>query len=645
MWHQARKQERKLRCLMVDYKKRAERRRNYYELCKKDPCSFLRLQGSSMRIHIDPTVVAAAEGPRSMMAWNGDDENLIDRFDVRAHLDQIPEFKPGSSLPDALEVEDDMRCNYDRYRIIVQNDCARITEEAALKQIDLDERFGDVSKNSEQEDKKKSMVGKKAAIGFSYDESEDSSKKLSSAEKELSDEEQEDNDFEDVDLDIAFDIDEISDELKQQLDIVAITYGMSIGEFAEQLTKDKEDESELREAKIAEQEKAAMSGRKSRKERRLYKETMLRLRGVSPPRYQPPDQRARGSPTYSQRSRADSDSSRSPSPVVDSLEFITNLDDEAVTEQPRDLPSETNLPPHLRLSKNSSTTGWKQRRMRSVSPTDEPWKDSSNQISRKQLSPPPPVIKRYRRASLEKSSDDKSGLSSDEEGTSQGPSSYKSEGDHKGLSKSYTAAKSSLAAGKMSAKERLQRKMRSAINRTYREDKRTTEEKKDQMRREQQERADEIRHQAEELRKKDFTRHRHNSSSSRSRSRSRDRSMEKRSKEQYVSRRDDRQSGADYSGSGRGGYRYDPYRGSRDDHSGRYARDSREAYDSREMGDPRYRHRENRDNWSARENWTSRDNWDSRDSWDSNNHSRESHRGAGGHRSYSRSPTRRRNYR
>ena len=33
MWHQARKQEKKLRCLMVDYKKRAERRRTYYELC------------------------------------------------------------------------------------------------------------------------------------------------------------------------------------------------------------------------------------------------------------------------------------------------------------------------------------------------------------------------------------------------------------------------------------------------------------------------------------------------------------------------------------------------------------------------------------------------------------------------------------
>lgn len=33
MWHEARRQEKKLRGLMVDYKKRAERRRNYYELC------------------------------------------------------------------------------------------------------------------------------------------------------------------------------------------------------------------------------------------------------------------------------------------------------------------------------------------------------------------------------------------------------------------------------------------------------------------------------------------------------------------------------------------------------------------------------------------------------------------------------------
>lgn len=31
MWHEARKQEKKIRGMLVDYKKRAERRKEYYE--------------------------------------------------------------------------------------------------------------------------------------------------------------------------------------------------------------------------------------------------------------------------------------------------------------------------------------------------------------------------------------------------------------------------------------------------------------------------------------------------------------------------------------------------------------------------------------------------------------------------------------
>ena len=31
MWHEARKQERRIRGMLVDYRKRAERRREYYE--------------------------------------------------------------------------------------------------------------------------------------------------------------------------------------------------------------------------------------------------------------------------------------------------------------------------------------------------------------------------------------------------------------------------------------------------------------------------------------------------------------------------------------------------------------------------------------------------------------------------------------
>lgn len=55
------------------------------------------------------------------MPWQGNEDNLIDRFDVRAHLDWIPE------APDSIDVDialtsEDRHINYERYRIIVQNE-------------------------------------------------------------------------------------------------------------------------------------------------------------------------------------------------------------------------------------------------------------------------------------------------------------------------------------------------------------------------------------------------------------------------------------------------------------------------------------------------------------------------------------------
>ena len=33
------------------------------------------------------------------MPWQGQTDNMIDRFDVRAHLDHIPEYKSAPPLP------------------------------------------------------------------------------------------------------------------------------------------------------------------------------------------------------------------------------------------------------------------------------------------------------------------------------------------------------------------------------------------------------------------------------------------------------------------------------------------------------------------------------------------------------------------
>jgi len=76
-------------------------------------------------------------------------------------------------------------------------------------------------------------------------------------------------------------------------------------------------------------------------------------------RYCPPDQTSRDSPSYHRgTSYADSDSSRSASPVADTLEFITNLGDGDTEEQSCNPQSNDTLPPHLRLGTISSAASW-----------------------------------------------------------------------------------------------------------------------------------------------------------------------------------------------------------------------------------------------------------------------------------------------
>lgn len=45
---------------------------------------------------------------------------MIDRFDVRAHLDYISEVKNPDIPPEDLSQEE-RQCNYERYRILAQN--------------------------------------------------------------------------------------------------------------------------------------------------------------------------------------------------------------------------------------------------------------------------------------------------------------------------------------------------------------------------------------------------------------------------------------------------------------------------------------------------------------------------------------------
>ncbi|KAM0734794.1 CLK4-associating serine/arginine rich protein [Formica fusca] len=165
MWHEARKQEKKIRGMLVDYRRRAERRRDYYEKIKSDPTQFLQLHGRPCKIYLDPAIAAAGASPANMMPWQNNDDNLIDRFDVRAHLDWIPE------APDTIDVDialtsEDRHINYERYRIIVQNEFLGVTEEKFLHQIHLEEQFGSSTKLDTAKDKKKSANTNKRTTNF-----------------------------------------------------------------------------------------------------------------------------------------------------------------------------------------------------------------------------------------------------------------------------------------------------------------------------------------------------------------------------------------------------------------------------------------------------------------------------------------------
>lgn len=66
MWHEARKQERRIRGLIVDYRKRAERRQYFYDKIQADPTQFLQLHGRRSKIYLDPAVAAAGDGDAIM---------------------------------------------------------------------------------------------------------------------------------------------------------------------------------------------------------------------------------------------------------------------------------------------------------------------------------------------------------------------------------------------------------------------------------------------------------------------------------------------------------------------------------------------------------------------------------------------------
>uniref|UniRef100_T1I1J4 DRY_EERY domain-containing protein n=1 Tax=Rhodnius prolixus TaxID=13249 RepID=T1I1J4_RHOPR len=335
MWHEVRKQEKKIRCMIVDYRKRAERRKDYYEKIKADPTQFLQVHGRQCKVHLDPAIAAAGDSPANMMSWRGSQDVIIDRFDVRAHLDFIQEYK---SEEETKLTYEDRNINYERYRILVQNDFLGVGEEKFLQQLHMEEQFGAVNVDS--------TMG--AAIGLNYDDPTAPVPQLPAAEATDENAETADGQAEDDDSDIDFDVNKVSTQQAHELNKSAHPYGMDGNDFFSFLTKDREEADNLRLAKELEEEKAMYSGRKSRRERRAYRERKLAGRIISPPSYA-----SRKSPTY--RDYGDSDSrSRSASPLNSGkITYITSFSVEEPVAPTSPKPPRND---HSRTTKHRSRT-------------------------------------------------------------------------------------------------------------------------------------------------------------------------------------------------------------------------------------------------------------------------------------------------
>ncbi|ORY94110.1 alternative splicing regulator-domain-containing protein [Syncephalastrum racemosum] len=121
MWHAAKANEKKIKELMIDHKRRAERRRAFYESRMGDPRQLLRVIGSSTKLYPDVDQYYYHANTSNLMPWQGDPDIRIDRFDGRALLEYLPDSARRSSsgsngVQDALADE----LNFERYHDLVE---------------------------------------------------------------------------------------------------------------------------------------------------------------------------------------------------------------------------------------------------------------------------------------------------------------------------------------------------------------------------------------------------------------------------------------------------------------------------------------------------------------------------------------------
>nr|CDJ86899.1 Splicing factor domain containing protein [Haemonchus contortus] len=281
MWHEARRQEKQLRARIVDCSKRAEKRRRFYDSVRKDPDQFMQLHGRKCVIHTDKSIAKAAEDNNILRKWQGDPSVLIDRFDVRSHLDFIPPVKKKTIEPDSEDEKIEMICDFERYRVLIINEYRDVSEKDYLRKI-AEKEFWKIPKDDQlksEHDKKKKSAETKATIGFTYENSV-------IVKKEHEDTEASDDDTDidqPEDIDVELDLRGADAESQRRVNCIGEAYGVRRGGFAGLLNADAVARAETAELRRIDREKAALAGRDSKHERLLLKKQRALIVGKGCP--------------------------------------------------------------------------------------------------------------------------------------------------------------------------------------------------------------------------------------------------------------------------------------------------------------------------------------------------------------------------
>ncbi|KAG0292437.1 hypothetical protein BGZ97_005586, partial [Linnemannia gamsii] len=146
MWKTVAKEEKRIRELAESARRRAQRRKAFYDSRLGDPTQLLRVSGTATHLVANSESYTFHEDPSSLMPWAGDSTILIDRFDGRALLDFLP-TDPASVVESGLRPDRDEdgignELRYERWHDLADKIRLHIPEEQCL--LDNEEEWNDL---------------------------------------------------------------------------------------------------------------------------------------------------------------------------------------------------------------------------------------------------------------------------------------------------------------------------------------------------------------------------------------------------------------------------------------------------------------------------------------------------------------------